>query len=50
MMLGPTESTVLGWQFLKFDLTPLINLILKLRKTAHLQFRALISTIALFRC
>lgn len=50
MKLGPTESTVLGWHFLKFDLTLLINLILNLRETAHLQFRASISTTALFRC
>lgn len=46
--LGLTESTVLGWQFLKFDLTLLINSNFKLRRTAHLQFRALISTTPLF--
>lgn len=35
---------MLLWQFLKFDLTLLINLIFQPKKTAHLQFTSLIST------
>lgn len=41
---GLTEPTVLLWQFLKFDLTLLINFIFQPKKTAHLQFTSLIST------